>query len=158
MYLVENGLPSALHSWCGQELVLLGRQSDRQPWPHLLAWRTSSFLPFLPSNENTSTVTHCSSNPAWADALLILFPVESNSFCPSATAHLWASPFLVKELPNAKRYSLSIHLNHCLLETVWDKAVRQEACVCLEPLYMDLVAGSFLELLFELQAFSIQNI
>lgn len=64
--------------------------------------------------------------------------------------------FLAQALPDAKRYPLTIHPG--LLETVWAKAGQQKACACLEPLCMDLVAGRFLELLFELQAFSIRNI
>lgn len=63
----------------------------------------------------------------------------------------------MQELPGAKRYLSTLCLNDSLLETVWGKAILQKACVCLEPLCVDLVAGSFLELLFELQAFSLQK-
>lgn len=70
------------------------------------------FCLFLPSNKNTSTATHDSSNPMWAYAFLIHFPTESKFFCPSAIAHLWASSSLAQELAGAKRYPLNIRLNH----------------------------------------------
>lgn len=136
----ENRITVRCWSWCSS-------------FPSLLSRGT---IFFLPSKGKTSTATsyfqphvgRCSSLPILLGKQLL----------PSTVAHPWASSSFAQALPATMRYPSTIHPSHFGSSVRDDKAVLQKACVCLKPLCMDVVTRRFLELRFEFQAFSIQNI